>query len=145
MLSDPYLARNPPKSTGRELFNLAWLDAHLGTLPYRLATEDVQATLAQFTVEAIVSSIERYLPECAEMLICGGGARNRELMRLLTVAAGSKYSVRRTDEAGMPGDAVEACTFAWLAERRLCRQPGNVATVTGADAPVILGGIYDPD
>jgi anhydro-N-acetylmuramic acid kinase len=145
MLSDPYLVRNPPKSTGRELFNLAWLDAHLGTLPYRLATEDVQATLAQFTVAAIVSSIDRYLPECAEMLICGGGARNRELMRLLTVAADSKYPVRSTDEAGVPSDAVEACTFAWLAERRLRRRPGNIASVTGAEAPVILGGIYDPD
>lgn len=144
MLSDPYLARHPPKSTGRELFNMAWLDGHLRHLPHRPATEDVQATLAQFTVETIVSSIERYLPECAEMLVCGGGARNRELMRLLAVAAGSKYSVRTTGEVGMPGDAVEACTFAWLAERRLRRQPGNIPSVTGAEAPVILGGVYEP-
>ncbi len=145
MLADPYFARHPPKSTGRELFNMAWLDARLGALPYRLAHEDVQATLARFTADAVTSSVERYLPECSEMLICGGGAHNSELMRLLRMAGGAKYPVRSTDDVGMPGDAVEACTFAWLAERRLRREPGNVATVTGAEAPVILGGIYDPD
>lgn len=144
MLSDPYFARKPPKSTGRELFNMAWLDAQLGALPYRLANEDVQATLARFTADAITSSIERYLPECSEMLICGGGARNGELMRLLGAAGTSRFRVRSTDDVGMPGDAVEACTFAWLADRRLRRQPGNVPTVTGAGAPVILGGIYEP-
>jgi len=79
------------------------------------------------------------------MLICGGGVHNRELMRLLFEAGGKRCSVRSTDDAGLPADAVEACTFAWLAERRLRRQPGNVPTVTGAEAPVILGGIYDPD
>jgi len=145
MLSDPYFARKAPKSTGRELFNMTWLDAHLGALPYPIDAEDVQATLARFTAEAITSSIERYLPDCSEILVCGGGARNSELMRLLQVAGTRKYAVRRTDDVGMPGDAVEACTFAWLAERRLQRKPGNVPTVTGADAPVTLGGIYDPD
>lgn len=145
MLSDPYLAREAPKSTGRELFNMAWLDAHLDALPYPLGGEDVQATLARFTAEAITSSIERYLPDCSEILVCGGGARNSELMRLLRVAGNGKYTVRSTDDVGMPGDAVEACTFAWLADRRLRREPGNVPSVTGADAPVTLGGIYDPD
>jgi len=145
LLSDPYFLREPPKSTGRELFNMAWLDARLDALPYRLPAEDVQATLARFTAEAITSSIERHLPECSEILICGGGVHNAELMRLLSKAGGTGCLVRSTGDVGMPADAVEACTFAWLAERRLRRQPGNVSSVTGAEAPVILGGIYDPD
>ena len=145
LLSDPYFLREPPKSTGRELFNMAWLDARLDALPYRLPAEDVQATLARFTAEAITSSIERHLPECSEILICGGGVHNAELMRLLSKAGGTGCLVRSTGDVGMPADAVEACTFAWLAERRLRRQPGNVSSVTGAEAPVILGGIYDQD
>lgn len=144
LLSDAYFSRQPPKSTGRELFHLDWLERHLARMSAAPAAVDVQATLAELTARSIVADIDRHLPNCTDVAICGGGARNRELMRRLRVTAGARRSVYATDELGLPAAAIEACTFAWLAARRLQRLPGNVASVTGATAPVILGGVYDP-
>jgi anhydro-N-acetylmuramic acid kinase len=145
LLGDAYFARQPPKSTGRELFHLDWLDQHLACMSAPPSAADVQATLAELTTQCIIGDIDRHLPACTDIAICGGGARNSELMRRLRTVAGQQRSVYATDEIGLPAAAIEACTFAWLAARRLQRLPGNVSSVTGATAPVILGGIYAPD
>jgi anhydro-N-acetylmuramic acid kinase len=144
MKSDPFFARQPPKSTGRELFNLDWLDARTAACSGRVSPADVQATLASLTAEVITEAVRGCLPQCSEILVCGGGARNHELMRLLSQNAPAGCRVAPTDDAGLPASAVEACAFAWLAERRLKGLPGNVPSVTGAKAPVILGGVYEP-
>lgn len=144
MLSDAYFERPPPKSTGREHFHLEWLTRHLAGLATTPAAADVQATLAELTARSVVADIDRYLPGCTDIAICGGGARNSDLMRRLRAAAGQRRSVYATDDIGLPAAAIEACTFAWLAARRLQRLPGNVASVTGATAPAILGGVYEP-
>ncbi|MGE3772184.1 MAG: anhydro-N-acetylmuramic acid kinase [Gammaproteobacteria bacterium] len=143
MLSEPYFTLPPPKSTGRELFHLAWLEQHLAACDASLLPEDVQATLAALTVKTIVDAIEQHLPACREIVVCGGGARNGTLLSLLAAAAGESRSVTTSDARGWPAAAIEACTFAWLAARRLAGLPGNVPSVTGAAAPVLLGAVYE--
>ena len=144
MLAAPYFLREPPKSTGRELFHLGWLKEQLDAFGAPVAPADVQSTLATLTAASIVADINRYLPACTDVAVCGGGARNGDLMRRLRDAAGSGRVVYATDDIGLPAAAIEAITFAWLASRRLAGLAGNVPSVTGASAPVVLGGVFEP-
>jgi len=140
MLQHPYLALPPPKSTGREDFNLSWLDSVLGKLGHGVAAEDVQATLLEFTAQTIASGIRTdYLGR--ELFVCGGGAHNKQLMQRLAELL-SPVPVSSTLDLGIAPDWVEACGFAWLAHQRLEFQPGNHPAVTGARALRVLGGLY---
>jgi len=139
MLDEPYLELAPPKSTGRELFNMAWLDAKLRDRT-SLAPADVQATLAELTATTIVASIDRTLPDCKRLIVCGGGAHNSDLMaRLRRLAA---RGVDTTGTFGIAPDWVEGAAFAWLARARLRTEAGNVPSVTGARRNTVLGGVY---
>lgn len=140
-LTDPYFMAAPPKSTGREHFNMEWLQAHLKKLPAPSSAADVQATLIQLTTQTIARAIREFLPQTQEAYVCGGGAHNRELVSAL---AGNMtgVAVATTDALGLAPDWVEAAAFAWLAHQTLERQPGNLPSVTGAKRAVILGGIY---
>ncbi len=140
MLTDGYFALAPPKSTGREHFNLDWLDAHLEKIP-PVSAADVQATLLQLTASTIAEAIRRSLPKTAEIYVCGGGAHNRELMAALTKNF-TGLPVATTAALGLHPDWVEAVAFAWLAHQTLEGRPGNIPSVTGARREVILGGIY---
>ena len=140
LLSEPYLQAPPPKSTGRDLFHSAWLDGHLkgfGTL----APQDVQATLTALTAQACAQDVLRHAPEVYEVLVCGGGALNRALMRQLSDALPGK-DVITTQMRGMPPMQVEAAAFAWLARQTLLGRPGNLPAVTGANGQRVLGAIY---
>lgn len=139
MLSDPWFALPAPKSTGREYFNLGWLERHLLRHP-ALQPQDVQATLAELT--AITISEQVLLSGgCERLLVCGGGSRNPLLMaRLAGMLPGTE--VTTTDEAGISGDDMEALAFAWLAWRTLAGLPGNLPSVTGAAEASVLGAIY---
>jgi anhydro-N-acetylmuramic acid kinase len=145
LLAEPFLQRAPPKSTGRDLFSLEWLDERL--LDRRTATggpstRDVQATLAEYTARAVASAIERHAPLTDALHVCGGGALNRDLMRRLSRLQ-PKAEVGTTQQShGVPVDQVEALAFAWLAHAHLKRQPGNVPAVTGACGPRILGCLH---
>ena len=141
LLADPYFAAPPPKSTGREHFNIEWLQGHLKRLAAPPADADVQATLMQLTAGTIAGAIRRFLPETQEAYVCGGGAHNRALMAALADNL-SGIRVATTEALGLPPDWVEAAAFAWLAYQALQGQPGNVPSVTGAKRAVILGGIY---
>ncbi|QCR36268.1 anhydro-N-acetylmuramic acid kinase [Nissabacter sp. SGAir0207] len=139
MLADPYFAAPAPKSTGREYFNLAWLERHLAGHP-NLAPEDVQATLAELTATTISEQVQ-LSGGCDRLLVCGGGARNPLVMaRLAALLPGTE--VCPTDQFGIRGDDMEALAFAWLAARTLSGLPGNLPSVTGARAPAVLGAIY---
>ena len=140
LLKDPYFESAPPKSTGREQFNLAWLEQHLQKLPAAPAA-DVQATLLQLTTQTIARAIRRFLPQTQEAYVCGGGAHNRELMKALAEHL-SGVAVATTEALGLHPDWVEAAAFAWLAHQTLEGKPGNLPSVTGARRAVILGGIY---
>jgi anhydro-N-acetylmuramic acid kinase len=139
LLAEPYFDAPPPKSTGRELFNMDWLGQRLA---HHAATRpaDVQATLSDLTAVTIARSIERVLPSCRRLIVCGGGAHNADLMARLQRASGKH--VGTTAEYGIAPDWVEGAAFAWLARARLRGDAGNVPTVTGARRSAILGGVY---
>lgn len=128
----------PPKSTGRDLFNIQWLDDYLSGDE---AVEDVQATLLQLTVTTIADSIDKYCASASEIYICGGGAHNRLLIDCLREALPNR-KVSLTDELGVAADWVEAYAFAWLAQQAILGRPANLPAVTGAKGERILGAIY---
>jgi anhydro-N-acetylmuramic acid kinase len=139
-LAEPYFHAQPPKSTGRELFNREWLDKVIARSGVGISAVDVQTTLAEFTATTIAAAIHDELPECREVIVCGGGVHNDDLMtRLRRLTA---TSVTTTDAHGVPADWVEGAAFAWLARARVRGLTGNVPTVTGARRPAVLGGVY---
>jgi anhydro-N-acetylmuramic acid kinase len=133
---DPYLSRPPPKSTGREYFNLAWLDQYRGTE----RPEDVQRTLLEFTATSILDAIEEWATSCQRLIVCGGGRLNAYLMERLEKLSASP--VKASEAHDFDGDALEAAAFAWLAARRLADQAGNAPAVTGAKGSRVLGAVY---
>ena len=141
LLGDPYFKKAPPKSTGRELFNLEWLQVRLNKLGGALNPQTVQATLLQLTATTIAQAIAGLSPKVDEAYVCGGGTHNSALVAALAKALG-KIPLRTTRDLGLDPDWVEAATFAWLAHQTLEGQPGNLPSVTGAKRPVVLGGIY---
>ncbi len=134
-LADPYFKKSAPKSTGREYFNLAWLEKKLEK---NLAPVDIQTTLAELTAETIIKSIPF---SSGEIFVCGGGARNQFLMSRLKNLA-PQFSLNSTEKLGVHPDWVEAMAFAWLAKQTLNGKPGNIPEVTGANSLSLLGGIY---
>jgi len=145
LLDEPYFAQQPPKSTGRDLFNVEWLDAKLKPFA-SLAPADVQATLVALTAVTIAREIERHASDAKAVYVCGGGARNPEVMKALRQALEDSgvrgVPVMTTDALGVPPSQVEPLAFAWLAMRCVARLPGNLSAVTGASAPRVLGAIY---
>lgn len=139
MLDDKFFSRQGPKSTGRELFNLPWLEQHLSGRT--LLAEDVQATLLELTARSISEALERGQPDTQELLVCGGGAHNTALMRRLQALQPNRH-VCSTEAFGIAPDWVEATAFAWLAHCCLENIPANRPSVTGARGPRILGAIY---
>jgi len=139
-LDDDYFSALPPKTTGREHFNLQWLEERLARFD-RLPAEDAQATLSALTARSIARELVRYLPHCQRLLACGGGAHNQKLMTDLQAALPG-IIVETTARHGIDPDWVEAVLFAWLAHRALEMLSGNLPSVTGARHPVVLGAIY---
>lgn len=141
LLDEPFFAAPPPKSTGRDLFNAAWLDAALARAQWRGRGEDLQATLAQLTARTIADAVRAHAPDTRDLLACGGGARNATLLRALAAALPG-VAVGTTEAEGVAVDHVEALAFAWLAREALAGRPGNLPAVTGATGPRVLGAIY---
>lgn len=140
MLDEPFLRAAPPKSTGRDLFNPDWLTAKLAGHP-GVAAQDVQSTLAEFTATSAAQALLRHGAEVGEVLVCGGGALNGDLMhRLATHLPG--LTVASTASAGLPPMQVEAAAFAWLAQAFVQRHAGNLPAVTGARGLRVLGALY---
>lgn len=134
MLDDEFIRRLPPKSTGRDHFNAPLLDeflrrAHDAAQPD--SPQDVQATLAEFTARSAATALKAVSPNLKELLVCGGGALNGNLMKRLSLALPT-CDVHSTEAAHIDPMHVEASAFAWLAYAFLARQPGNIPTVTGA-------------
>ncbi len=140
LLSDAYFQQLPPKSTGRETFNLAWLEQQLQNFS-DLSAEDIQSTLAELTAISIAQEINKYATDTEQVLVCGGGVHNTYLMQRLAAHL-PQQQLRSTQELGIAPDWVEAMAFAWLAKQTLEGQAGNLPSVTGAQHPVVLGGIY---
>lgn len=139
LLSDPYFQRPPPKSTGREYFNLAWLNKRLD----QQSPVDVQATLVELTARSIAQAITEQGTATQEVLICGGGAFNPVLLNAIRNHL-PHSSVDTTAAFDVDPQWIEAMAFAWLARQRCLELPGSLPAVTGAKRPVVLGGLYSP-
>jgi anhydro-N-acetylmuramic acid kinase len=139
---DEYFGRPPPKSTGRERFNAAWLQRAVHDIG-DLRAEDVQRTLCQLTVVTVTEALRHHAPQTQELFACGGGALNPVLMRLLAESL-DECSVATTGDLGVPPKAVEGAAFAWMAHERLRGRAAGIPAVTGARGRSTLGGVYMP-
>lgn len=143
LLSDSFFSQKPPKSTGREKFNLMWLQQQLSRLTIKnLQNSDVQRTLLEFTAITICEQIKRQTDACA-VYVCGGGALNPLLIERLQGLL-PDHSLQNTQKLGIDPMFVEAVAFAWLAEQRLKLKPITLMEVTGANRNAILGALYQP-
>ena len=134
---DSFFKKIPPKSTGRELFNLDWLNKFdIKNYP----TEDIQRTLLELTVVTINESIRKFCSSVDEIYICGGGSKNKFLVERLEVITG--VTINTTDKLNIPSQQVEAIAFAWLAKKCIKKQFNNSPTITGSSGPRILGTIH---
>ncbi|WP_444926589.1 anhydro-N-acetylmuramic acid kinase [Microbulbifer sp. TRSA002] len=140
LLSDPYFSAEPPKSTGRETFNPSWLEQACAGL--EVAPVDVQATLSEVTAASIADAVHNFA-EGGELLTCGGGAKNKDLVTRLQRRLPT-WSITDTGSYGIDADWLEAVGFAWLARQTLRGLPGNCPGVTGAQKEAVLGAIYPP-
>ncbi|QIR15266.1 anhydro-N-acetylmuramic acid kinase [Shewanella aestuarii] len=139
LLSHSYFSLSYPKSTGRELFNRAWLEQQLAEYSH-LDDEDIQSTLLDLTCQTIANDINK-LSATGELFVCGGGALNKALIRRLgNLIPG--YKLATTTELGMVPKWVEGIAFAWLAMRFERQLPSNLPAVTGARREAVLGGKY---
>jgi anhydro-N-acetylmuramic acid kinase len=140
LLDEPYFALPPPKSTGREEFDLDWLQAR-GPLP--AAPADLLATLAEFSARTIADALRDSAPATRRVIACGGGVHNGLLMERIRVALDG-IPLDTSREHGIDPDFVEAALFAWLARECLAGRPGNLPAVSGARGPRVLGAIHPP-
>ncbi|PCJ16230.1 MAG: anhydro-N-acetylmuramic acid kinase [Gammaproteobacteria bacterium] len=140
MMADPYFSAQAPKSTGREYFNLKWLDQHLDHVP-NISHEDVQRTLISLTAQTIYQGILSVGINDGEVYLCGGGCHNAALVHEIARTFNG-FSVDTTQTLGVDPDWMEAMAFAWFASRTLASLPSNLPSATGATKEVILGGIY---
>lgn len=140
MLAEPYFAQVPPKSTGRDLFNRPWLDAHLQRAG-RADPVDVQATLTELTARACAQDSQRHARGLRKLIVCGGGALNTHLMRRLQMLLPSARVVS-SEQEGLPPLQVEAAAFAWLAMKCVRGESLPLESTTGARGARVLGGIY---
>lgn len=140
LLDEPYFALPIPKSTGRDLFNADWLAARLEG--FKTTTPvDVQATLTELTASTCAASVRTYGPDSKELIVCGGGAFNGHLMKLLQAQL-PELQVSSSQAHGLPPLQVEAAAFAWLARKTVLRQTSSLQTVTGAKGARLLGALY---
>ena len=145
LLSNPYFSLPIPKSTGRELFHLSWIESNLNYLGGVYAPQDIQHTLTHLSAKTIIQELFKYDPECSELIICGGGALNSFLMVLIQQYAGEllpNLQVVTSEMYKIDPQTVEGLAFAWLSWCFFEKHPANISSVTGALGPRILGAHY---
>ncbi|MBB1488063.1 anhydro-N-acetylmuramic acid kinase [Oceanospirillum sediminis] len=141
MVADPYFVKPAPKSTGREYFNMTWLQHYLKKCPETADWKSISRTLTELTARCIISEAVRH--KCRHLFLCGGGVHNTLLReRLTSLAEAEGIQTALTSELGLSGDWVEASAFAWLAHQTVNKLTGNLPAVTGAIGDRILGAVY---
>jgi anhydro-N-acetylmuramic acid kinase len=151
---NPYFHQEPPKSTGRELFNINFIFDAIKTCEknceaQQIKDNDVQATLTYLTAYAIINDVQKYANNTNEsiLVICGGGDKNSFLINLLRKILSDKhmhnYTVCNTMECiNVDSQHIEAMAFAWLAYKYINDETASLTSVTGAKKPKILGALY---
>lgn len=143
LLSHRYFKQAPPKSTGRDVFNLALVEQYREQISKTISNEDIQATLCELTAKSISEALNTANHRAAEVFVCGGGAHNTYLMERLSEQIGGSL-VYTTGKLGIDPDWVEAIAFAWFAKYRTLETPVDMTSITGAKSPIILGAAYLP-
>lgn len=138
LLDEPWFALPPPKSTGREVFHLDWVQARLHGDE---SAADVQASLLELTAVTVADALRAQQPQTQRVLVCGGGVHNARLLQRIAANLPGAI-VEPTAAFGVDPDFVEAMGFAWLAWQTLAGRPGNLPSVTGARGPRVLGVVY---
>ena len=145
-LEDSYFSKAPPKTTGRDYFNLKWIEGYLNRLNKDYVPRDVQATLVDLSALSISLAIHQGLNSPEEdkvtLYVAGGGVNNDYLMERIKYLV--KFPVRPIEDLGVKSKQLEAISFAWLARMRMSNLAGNVPSITGAVGERVLGGIYHP-
>ena len=145
LMQEAYFSNPIPKSTGRDLFNLSWLKHKITSSQVPLEPQDVQASLIELTARTIVKELFQYLPDCTELIICGGGSKNHYLLEQISRHCHilqPSMNVITTQELGLDPQTIEAMAFAWLAWCFYHRQSSSIAEVTGAKGPRVLGALH---
>jgi anhydro-N-acetylmuramic acid kinase len=142
LLSESWFALPAPKSTGRDLFNLGWLQEHLDRVDPKgeLQPATVQSTLMDLTVHSVAQAIQPYADQIQELIVCGGGAANPAMLKRLGDLV--TMPIRSSAELGMDPQSIEALAFAWLAYAHIERIPAGLPAVTGARRATVLGACY---
>ena len=140
MLAEPYFDQIAPKSTGRDLFNPAWLNEKLEQFA-PMAAADVQATLVELTASVCATSVKRHGADSKNLIVCGGGVFNDHLMRRLRALL-PWLQVDSSQIHGLAPLQVEATAFAWLARMAVLREAISLQTITGARGRRVLGAVY---
>ena len=141
LLAHPYLSQAPPKSTGREAFGAKMLnELMIMQQAHRVTTEDLLATCSRWTAEAVGTARRWIHGGIDEVIVGGGGVRNRAVMRHLADVF-TPVPVSTFESHGWDSKALEAVAFAVLAYQTATEQCGNVPAVTGAAHPSVLGCI----
>ena len=141
LLSETWFSLPPPKSTGRDQFQLQWLQGRLADAS--LAPADVQATLCELSATTVARALRDTQADTRRLLVCGGGVHNPLLMARIAAHL-PEMPVESTAAVGLDPDFIEAAGFAWLARETLAGRPGNLPAVTGARGPRVLGAIHAP-
>jgi len=145
LMSEPYFSLPIPKSTGRDLFNLNWLLNILSLCSSKPSAEDIQATLVALTSKTVVSSLFTYLPDCQELIVCGGGTKNLFLLESIGRMCKehlASFTLLTSEELGLDSQTIEGMAFAWLAWCFSNDKPSNIPAVTGAKGLRILGSLH---
>lgn len=142
LLSDPYFKEPSPKSTGREAFNMAWLEAALESTEFQISNFDLMTTLTELTAKTIADAIKLEL-ESGEVILCGGGSMNTFLTERISTSLGDSFTLCSSDKYDIHPNFLEALGFAWLSYRRMNLLPGN-SPHTGATKLGLLGGVFHP-
>ncbi|MEP7021607.1 MAG: anhydro-N-acetylmuramic acid kinase [Pseudonocardiales bacterium] len=139
LLADPFYALAPPRSTGKEAFHLPYLrDALQRSGAEDIETDDLLATLIALTASTVAQAVTAH--GLIELLVSGGGCRNRTLMGELAARLPG-VRLRRSEEFGIPEQAKEAFAFAVLGFLTVHGLPGALPSATGARQARILGSI----
>jgi anhydro-N-acetylmuramic acid kinase len=144
LMNHLYIKQSPPKSTGKELFNWDYVCQAMNEINYSDNYHlDIFNTLTQFTASSIALNIRKFASDHSKIIISGGGANNKYLLKLLNEQVPDSKIIK-SDEIGIPADAKEAIAFAYLAYRTLGGLHGNLPSVTGAKREAVLGVLGIP-
>ena len=137
MLAHPFFAAQPPKSCGRDQFNITWLDGLAGSLD----PQTVQATLLELSAQSIAAAIGAAAEVGGDAIICGGGARNEALVARISELA-HPLETKSCLEHGYQPECIEPAAFAYFAKLRIEEKELPVSWATGAKADGCAGAVY---